>query len=470
MRFSLAAAALLLAACSKSSGTEGAEGPPGPPGPQGNAGDAGASGPAGPAGPAGSAGPAGTSVSVSSLAAGDTNCPQGGVQLTVGTTVTYVCNGGGNGPAGPQGPAGPAGTQGPAGPAGALGPVGATGAAGAQGPAGPAGAPGAAGAAGAAATLSQVSTGNANCPYGGTQITVSGTTTYACNGAPGGGGTATYNGGIPPVTLAGYTTQTYTGNLNGRSGAHALCNAAFTGSYFCTDWQIDQAAPGPMSGASAWVDYGDNGGNSRYFRQSYQAAPYETCNGWTNSAPNPSPGGNLVSGEIVTSLGDVTSSFVGNGDGGCENQRPLACCKGGTAVRFRGFTSPATGNLAGRSGAHAMCAASFTGSHFCTDWEVDQAAVPAPIAANGVWVDYGNGSPGNTDPLGKNYRQSYEAAPYETCNGWTNSLANPSPGGNLVTGETLTALGGISSSFVGSGDGGCEDARPVACCDGYPPL
>src|SRR5437899_1012345 len=89
---------------------------------------------------------------------------------------------------------------------------------GAEGPLGPAGPPG------TSATLTQLSTGSASCPYGGTQITVGTTTTYACNGAPGGGGSVTYNGGIPPVSFAGYTPQTHTGNLGGRSGAHALCD------------------------------------------------------------------------------------------------------------------------------------------------------------------------------------------------------------------------------------------------------
>ena len=40
---------------------------------------------------------------------------------------------------------------------------------------------------------------------------------------------------------------------------------------------------------------------------------------------------------------------------------------------------------------------------------------------------------------------------------------------NLGRGSIVTALGGIASSFVGSNDGGCEVARPVACCDGFPP-
>ncbi len=476
MRLVVLAGLVALAGCSKSSGTEGPEGPPGPQGPQG---------PEGPPGqvtvldggtlqgPAGPQGPAGTSVQVSPLAVGDASCPQGGVQLTAGSTTTVVCNGGGNGPAGPQGPQGPIGMTGPA---GAQGPAGAAGAAGAQGPAGatgPAGPAGAAGAAGSTATLTQLANGSASCPYGGTQVTVGATTTYACNGAPGGGGTATYNGGIPPVTFAGYTPQSYNGDLNGRSGAQALCNVAFTGSHFCTDWETDQAQP-PAIAAGAWVDSGQEETNQRYFRQSYSTGDLYTCSGWTSAAAAQKPDGvNLGTGEVLTPLGGLASSFVGSGDGGCENMHPLACCKGGTAVRFRGFTpSTTSGNLGGRTGAQATCNAAFSGSHFCTDWETDQAAVPAPIPASGAWVDSGNGSTGNnTSPLTRYFRQSYSTGDLYTCSGWTSAAAGQKPDGvNLGTGGTLTALGGLASSFVGSGDGGCEVARPLACCDGYPPM
>jgi hypothetical protein len=307
-----------------------------------------------------------------------------------------------------------------------------------------------------------------NCPYGGTKITIGASTTYACNGAPGGGGMATFIGGIPPVTFAGYTTQTYAGNLGGRSGAHELCGAAFTGSHFCTDWEVDQATPPASPATGAWVDAGDIGTNRRYFRYSYSTSDFSTCAGWSNSAAAQQDGGNLGSGLVFTALGGISSSFVGLNDGGCENPRPLACCKGGTAVRFRGFTSATQANLGGRSGAHAMCEAAFNGSHFCTDWEVDQAAVPAPIPSTGAWVDAGNGTTNNQYPLTRYYRESYSTSDFSTCAGWTNAAAGQQDGGNLGSGLVLTALGGISSSFVGLNDGGCENPRPVACCDGYP--
>jgi hypothetical protein len=67
----------------------------GPQGPAGATGPAGTTGPAGPAGPAGSPGAAGTGATVASLASGNSNCPNGGAQITDGNgDVAYACNGG----------------------------------------------------------------------------------------------------------------------------------------------------------------------------------------------------------------------------------------------------------------------------------------------------------------------------------------------------------------------------------------
>jgi hypothetical protein len=64
---------------------------------------------------------------VTSLSTGNSNCPNGGAQVTDGSGNTaYACTG-------TTGPTGTAGATGPAGPAGATGPTGAT------GPAGPSG-------------------------------------------------------------------------------------------------------------------------------------------------------------------------------------------------------------------------------------------------------------------------------------------------------------------------------------------
>jgi hypothetical protein len=274
--------------------------------------------------------------------------------------------------------------------------------------------------------ITALSNGNASCPYGGTQITVGTSTTYACNGAPANSGSATYNGGIPPVTFAGYTTQTYAGN-------------AFAGSHFCTDWETDEADPPPAPASGAWIDLGNQQNSTRIFHYAYSNTNTDSCLGWTTSAASPSISG--TSGWTLTSQGGFASTYSPT-DSGCDVQRPLACCKGGTAVRFRGFTPSTTGgNLGGRSGAQAICNAAFSGSHFCTDWEVDQADVPAPIPASGAWIDLGN-----DQTSVRVFHYSYSNTNTDSCLGWTTSAASPSVSG--TSGWTLT---------------------PLACCDGYPP-
>ncbi len=86
-------------------GATGPAGPAGPVGPQGDkgdkgdAGDPGAAGPAGapgdvgPAGPAGADGADGVSVTSTALAAGDSNCPNGGSKFTAVNGATFACNG-----------------------------------------------------------------------------------------------------------------------------------------------------------------------------------------------------------------------------------------------------------------------------------------------------------------------------------------------------------------------------------------
>lgn len=83
-------------------GPQGAVGPQGAIGPQGPPGAPGATGPQGPPGPHGPQGPPGASVALSSVGAGVGGCANGGVEVSVGASTTYVCNG-------PTGPAGPSG-------------------------------------------------------------------------------------------------------------------------------------------------------------------------------------------------------------------------------------------------------------------------------------------------------------------------------------------------------------------------
>jgi hypothetical protein len=83
-------------------GPQGAQGPQGLQGQIGLTGASGTQGPAGTAGPQGPQGPAGTngtngadgvSVTSSTLAVGDPNCPMGGSSFTSGSGTTYACNG-----------------------------------------------------------------------------------------------------------------------------------------------------------------------------------------------------------------------------------------------------------------------------------------------------------------------------------------------------------------------------------------
>jgi hypothetical protein len=106
---------------------------------------------------------------------------------------------GAQGSPGPAGPAGADGAQGPPGPQGNKGDTGSAGPPGSQGdkgdpgppgPVGPSGAQGSSGADGTSVTSTNLATGDANCPSGGSAFTSASGTTYACNGAPGTGSEA----------------------------------------------------------------------------------------------------------------------------------------------------------------------------------------------------------------------------------------------------------------------------------------
>jgi hypothetical protein len=226
---------------------------------------------------------------------------------------------------------------------------------------------------------------------------------------------------------------------------------------------MDQANPTvaiPTSGA--WLDTGNGTTTTRYFRPAWSASDIDTCAGWTSSDPLVKPDGlNLGRGEEMLSTGQVTTSFVSNTNGGCGNARPLLCCSGGSAVRFAGYTPQASNaNLGGRLGAHALCNGAFPGSHFCTDWEYDQAAVASPPAGGSAWLDVGNATPDS-----RYVRPSWSASDIDTCAGWTSSDPQVKPDGlNLGRGLIVTATGGVSTSFVSNTNGGCEDMLPLACC------
>jgi hypothetical protein len=262
------------------------------------------------------------------------------------------------------------------------------------------------------------------------------------------------------VEFAGYTSSTHDGNLGGRAGAHAICNGEFAGGHFCTDWEISQAGPPPAPASGAWVDLGESDAATRRHRRHAVFDSEYICNGWL-------PGWTFrYRGSVLRRDGDLeVSNDQGRAVGNCVERRPLACCRGGTTVKFRGFTEPRTGALGGRSGAHAICAATFSGSHFCTDWEADQATIPAPIPATGAWIDVGL-----SDPRSRMYRSGHAVTVWgKTCAGWKSEDWRERLGAEsyerYAHGAIVDAKGEIRSSLSNESSG-CEVARPLACCGG----
>ncbi len=203
----------------------------GVPGTQGIQGIQGNVGPQGTTGLQGLQGPAGTSTTGLSVGVGDANCPYGGSRFQTGAVITFACNGapGANGTNGTNGSPGTNGTNGTNGQSvttltlSAGHPVCANGGAsftvggnttyacnGATGPNGANGTNGTNGTPGESVTLTSLAVGDANCPNGGTRLTVGGTNTYACNGAAGAGGTV----------LTAFATSAATTALTATCGAY----------------------------------------------------------------------------------------------------------------------------------------------------------------------------------------------------------------------------------------------------------
>ena len=251
----------------------------------------------------------------------------------------------------------------------------------------------------------------------------------------GGGGAAGNEG----YAFAGFTGSSYTGDLGGIQGAHAKCSSEYAFSHFCTDREyevIGSAAPLPPAGA--WVDA------ARYISSSTPTAtPRDrdnsyNCGSWRVST-NAYSGALDVQGEYITT--SLSTS--------CGVSRPLACCRAPQQAWFRGFTTLTfNGNLGGIQGAHAKCAAQFSGSHFCTDREYEQAGSAAPMPPAGAWIDaarYISTSTPSASPRDRD--NSYN------CTSWRVST-NAYSGALDVFGHYITTS--LSTS--------CGTVRPLACC------
>jgi TLD/Collagen triple helix repeat (20 copies) len=156
-------------ACNGLPGAQGEPGLPGPAGPQGPMGPMGLQGPVGPQGLTGAQGPVGPQGATGPQGAMGIPGPMGpaGVDGLPGLP-------------GAMGPMGATGPQGPKGDAGPQGPAGVDGGAGAVGPQGPAGPQGAAG---ESVTVTALTVGDANCPFGGALLKNSSGSAYVCSAA-----------------------------------------------------------------------------------------------------------------------------------------------------------------------------------------------------------------------------------------------------------------------------------------------
>jgi hypothetical protein len=331
-----------------------------------------------------------------------------------------------SGTKGDPGPAGPAGAMGPAGPMGAMGPIGPAGAPGAKGEPGAPGAKGDPGAPGAKGDKGDKGDrGDRGDP--------------GPQGPSGPAGSGAYSEEMG--TFAGFTATTHTGSLNGRPGAHAICNAAFAGSHLCHAAEYIQSNSGttpPMNGA--WLDPSTSptgGLNNSGLPESGRYLASSDCTNWTI-------GGATSSGHWLHPSGYVTAS------GDCSASRPLACCNTPSKVRFAGFTrTAATGGFGGRSKMHAACAAEFPGSHFCHAAEWIRASSPTTIPMSGAWIDPSTGGTGGLNNSGLTGSGRYLAS--SDCTNWT-------IGGATSSGHWLHPSGYVTAS------GDCSASRVVACC------
>lgn len=394
----------------------------------------GAMGAQGPAGVAGPAGPIGGSVTASVLPPLSPACMTGGVQVAFpdGGSVA-ICNGA----AGPQGVAGPMGPMGVAGPQGALGPAGPMGAQGVAGPAGPQGNLGPVGPAGAIGPAGPQGTPGAPGPQGPPGVLV-----LPDGGVPGG------LFGSELGVFVGFTSMVSNGNLGGRVGAHAMCQAQFgANAWFChaTEYVNSAAQGAPVGGA--WIDWSaaQNGASvtAGGLSAGRSGTGNNSCTGWTSTS-----GSHL----IVSVNGELLSGSVGVD---CTQQRPVACCAGARPTRVRGPTTATyTGNLGGRVGANVKCQLEFgAAAHFCHASEYLRAASSLQFPVAGAWMDW-SASPVDGSAITAGITgASRSATGNNSCTGWT-----ATSGSHLIvsrTGELLSGSVGVD----------CTQARPIACCE-----
>lgn len=252
--------------------------------------------------------------------------------------------------------------------------------------------------------------------------------------------------------FVGFTSMTSTGNLGGRVGAHAMCQAQFgANAWFChaTEYVNSAAQGAPVGGA--WIDWSaaENGTavTAGGLSAGRSGTGNGTCTSWTSNSTSPGTLTVGVFGEIVSNAAGVD----------CSQQRPVACCAGARPTRVRGPTTGTyTGNLGGRVGANVKCQLEFgAAAHFCHASEYLRAASSLPLPASGAWIDWSASPVDGAAIIGGVIRASRSATGNGSCTSWTSNSTSP---GNLTvtsTGETVSNRAGVD----------CSQARPIACCE-----
>jgi hypothetical protein len=120
-----------------------------------------------------------------------------------------------------------------------------------------------------------------------------------------------------PVTLRGFTSAQFSGDLGGWTGAHQKCNAEFPDSFFCTATDVREAeSPLAAPASGAWVDTFRDSTPTLVRSTSYLGTCSTALGTWTSSETSTSS----TYGYWLRPTGGVSTA------GNCATVRPIACC------------------------------------------------------------------------------------------------------------------------------------------------
>lgn len=255
------------------------------------------------------------------------------------------------------------------------------------------------------------------------------------------------------TTLEGLTVFitdfTYSGNLGGLSGAHAIC-------------QSDADAAGLSGSYKAWLSIDSDNEPRDYFTQQNSGRPYVLVNGtfvaddWAdltdgniNAPININQNGGLddfgdvwtntnTNGGVFSSNNDCSDWESTSGNAAYFGESEDTNSSGSSSVVCSSIPAPTVqftattynGNLGGISGATAKCQSEFSGSYFCTQEGFLKAGVTVGTVA---W-----------------YNQ--ESSSYDYLANW-----NSSSNGYYGATTPLASYGGGTTTR-------CDAVLPLACC------